>query len=95
MLASSFEGLYSSLWICICGFFTCGLSAGWLAKVHCRKASLSLALFGLCGAGFLLVDAIRYNQQGKDYLSALAITVACNLMVIILGGNARGKRQKR
>jgi len=83
MLASSFEGLYASLWICTIGCLFGGIFA--LVKARRRSFGLCLATFCLLVSGFLLFDAIRYHQRGKFYIVSLGLAVAINTVALARG----------
>jgi len=83
MLASSFEGLYASLWICTIGCLVGGILA--IVKARRRLFGLSLATVCLMISGFLFFDAIRYHQRGKIYIVSLGLAIAINVVALARG----------
>ena len=92
MLASSFEGLMSSLWVCVCLSFLLALISVICFKKKWRVWGNGIALIGLVGAGFLLVDALLYHFFLKLYLCALGLAMFANTTAFLFGNLKRTQK---
>jgi hypothetical protein len=81
MVASTFEGMFLSLWLCVIAGIVAGVAGLTLVKSQRKRLGLTVGLIGLLISFPFLLDAIRYSDQ-TGWLFSVASVIAFGLNLV-------------